>query len=135
MKSKKEIKLDFFKQFGNESFRGYPLEQCHAIWEFFEKYIQLKGEDIQSLIDIYNLEIIELEEEFRDSCSVLTLEKIATLQRVVTNLESKIEKLGDDESNEVSLIDKINDLQNKHSNDYEFGQETRKLLKTLNKTK
>ena len=40
MKSKEEIKLDFFKQFGNESFRGYPLEQCHAIWEFFEKYIQ-----------------------------------------------------------------------------------------------
>ena len=40
MKSKEEIKLDFFKQFGNESFRGYPLEQCHSIWEFFEKYIQ-----------------------------------------------------------------------------------------------
>ena len=40
MKSKEEIKLEFFKQFGNESFKGYPLEQCHAIWEFFEKYIQ-----------------------------------------------------------------------------------------------
>jgi hypothetical protein len=49
-------------------------------------------QDIQSLIDIYNLEIIELEEEFRDSCSVLTLEKISTIKRVVTNLESKIEK-------------------------------------------
>lgn len=40
MKSKKEIKLEFFKQFGDESFRGYSLEQCHSIWEFFEKYIQ-----------------------------------------------------------------------------------------------
>jgi hypothetical protein len=49
-------------------------------------------QDIQSLIDIYNLEIIKLEEEFRDSCSVLTLEKISTLKRVITNLESKIKK-------------------------------------------
>ena len=40
MKSKEEIKLEFFKQFGNESFRGYPLEQCHAIWEFFDKHIK-----------------------------------------------------------------------------------------------
>lgn len=40
MKRKEEIKLEFFKQFGDESFRGYSLEQCHSIWEFFEKYIQ-----------------------------------------------------------------------------------------------
>ena len=36
---KEDIKVEFFKQFGNQSFRGYPLEQCHSIWEFFEKYI------------------------------------------------------------------------------------------------
>ena len=36
---KEDIKVEFFKQFGNQSFRGYPLEQCHSIWEFFEKHI------------------------------------------------------------------------------------------------
>ena len=40
MENKEEIKLEFFKQFGNESFRGYPLEQCQSIWEFFNKHIQ-----------------------------------------------------------------------------------------------
>ena len=40
MKRKEEIKLDFFKKFDNESFRGYPLEQCNSIWDFFEKHIQ-----------------------------------------------------------------------------------------------
>lgn len=40
MKSKEEIKLEFFKKFDNESFRGYPLEQCNSIWDFFEKHIQ-----------------------------------------------------------------------------------------------
>lgn len=33
-----EIKQKFFKQFGEASFRGYPLEQCHAIWDFFYPY-------------------------------------------------------------------------------------------------
>jgi hypothetical protein len=50
MKSKEEIKLEFFKQFGDESFRGYPLEQCHAIWDFFEKYIGYTEEDIRKAI-------------------------------------------------------------------------------------
>lgn len=62
---------------------------------FQDGYVQCQEDtvqDIQSLIDIYNLEIIELEEEFRDSCSVLTLEKMSTIKRVVTNLESKIKK-------------------------------------------
>ena len=40
MKTKEEIKLEFFKKFDNESFRGYPLEQCNSIWDFFEKHIQ-----------------------------------------------------------------------------------------------
>jgi hypothetical protein len=45
----------------------------------------------------------------------------------------KKEKLTEEEMTKLSLIDEIIDLQTKHSNDYEFGQETRKLLKTLNK--
>jgi thymidylate synthase len=47
---------------------------------------------IQSLIDMYNTDISKLEEEFRDSSSILTLEKIVTLQSVVNDLESKLNK-------------------------------------------
>jgi hypothetical protein len=54
MKSKEEIKLEFFKQFGNESFRGYPLEQCHSIWDFFEKYIQCQ-EDMAKELEMHIL--------------------------------------------------------------------------------
>ena len=36
--TKEELKVEFFKEFGTQSFRGYPLEQCHAIWDFFEKH-------------------------------------------------------------------------------------------------
>lgn len=49
MKSKEEIKQEFFNKFGNESFRGYPLEQCNAIWNFFEQHIESK-EDIKPLL-------------------------------------------------------------------------------------
>ena len=45
---------------------------------------------IQSLIDGYNSDILLLEKEFRDSSSVLTLEKIVTLQGVITDLEKII---------------------------------------------
>ena len=45
MEKKEEIKLEFFKKFGNESFRGYPLEQCQSIWEFFEKYVQCQEDN------------------------------------------------------------------------------------------
>ena len=63
MKSKEKIKLDFFKQFGNESFRGYPLEQCHSIWEFFEKYIQCQ-EDMAKLTFVPGLDKETLDELF-----------------------------------------------------------------------
>ena len=49
MEREEEIKLEFFKQFGNESFRGYPLEQCQSIWEFFEKYVQCQEDMIEDL--------------------------------------------------------------------------------------
>jgi hypothetical protein len=48
--------------------------------------------EIESLIDGYKSEILKLEEEFRDSSSVLTVEKIVTLETVVYNLESKLNK-------------------------------------------
>jgi len=34
-----DVKLQFFKEFGSQSFRGYPLEQCHSIWEFFKPHL------------------------------------------------------------------------------------------------
>ena len=61
MKTKEEIKQDFFSQFGNESFRGYPLEQCHSIWNFFEKYIGYTEEDM--------LNASKYGYEFRDTTS------------------------------------------------------------------
>ncbi len=32
-----DIKQEFFRRFGEDSFRGYPLEQCHSIFEWFKK--------------------------------------------------------------------------------------------------
>lgn len=46
--------------------------------------------EIKALIDFYKSDILLLEEEFRDSSSVLTLEKIVTLQGVITDLEKII---------------------------------------------
>ena len=46
--------------------------------------------EIKALIDGYKSDILLLEKEFRDSSSVLTLEKIVTLQGVITDLEKII---------------------------------------------
>ncbi len=40
-----EIKHDFFKEFGQYSFRGYTQEQCHSIFNFFLPHIQPSNED------------------------------------------------------------------------------------------
>jgi hypothetical protein len=48
--------------------------------------------EIQLLIDVYKSDILKLEEEFKDSSSVLTVEKIVTLETVVYSLESKLNK-------------------------------------------
>ena len=48
--------------------------------------------EIQSLIDVYNSDIIKLKEYFKDSCSALTLAEILVLKRVVTNLENILNK-------------------------------------------
>jgi polyhydroxyalkanoate synthesis regulator phasin len=53
---------------------------------------EYKDKVIQSLIDTYNSDILKLDEDFKDSCSVLTLEEISTLKRVVTDLKSKLNK-------------------------------------------
>jgi polyhydroxyalkanoate synthesis regulator phasin len=62
-----------------------------AINEKINKQKDMDNE-IQSLIDMYNSDILKLEEDFKDSCSVLTLEEISTLKRVVTDLKSKLNK-------------------------------------------
>ena len=48
--------------------------------------------EIQSLIDGYNSDILLLEEEFRDSSSVLIVEKMVTLADVIHNLYKTINK-------------------------------------------
>lgn len=48
------------------------------------------NKEIQSLIDVYNFDIIKLKEYFKDSCSTITLTEILVLKRVVTNLEKLI---------------------------------------------
>ncbi len=52
MKNKEKIKQDFFRQFDSQSFRGYPLEQCHSIWEFFERHIGYTEEDVRKAIEV-----------------------------------------------------------------------------------
>jgi hypothetical protein len=75
---------------------GKDNEFDDAILNAMQEYATQCQEDmtneIQSLIDFYKSDILKLEKEFRDSCSVLTLEKIVTLQSVVDNLESKLNK-------------------------------------------
>ena len=34
------LKQEFFKHFSADSFRGYPLEQCHNIWNFFLPHLK-----------------------------------------------------------------------------------------------
>ena len=60
-----------------------------AINEKINKQKDMDNE-IQSLIDMYNSDILKLEEDFKDTCSVLTLEEISTLKRVITDLKSKL---------------------------------------------
>jgi len=50
-----KLKEKFFKKFGEQSFRGYPLEQCHAIWDFFNReIIRMKSKESQlKLIEEY----------------------------------------------------------------------------------
>jgi polyhydroxyalkanoate synthesis regulator phasin len=62
-----------------------------AINEKINKQKDMDNE-IQSLIDMYNSDILKLEEDFKDTCSVLTLEEISTLKRVVTDLKSKFKQ-------------------------------------------
>jgi polyhydroxyalkanoate synthesis regulator phasin len=62
-----------------------------AINEKINKQKDMDNE-IQSLIDRYNSDILKLEEDFKDTCSVLTLEEISTLKRVVIDLKSKFKQ-------------------------------------------
>ena len=50
------------------------------------------SQEIQSLIDFYKSTILKLEEEFKDGHSIVILTQISTLQSVVENLESKLNK-------------------------------------------
>lgn len=76
------FKVDGFEKEISESKRHF----IHG----YTKYQEDMLKEIQSLIDGYKSDILLLKKEFIDSSSVLTLEKIVTLQGVITNLEKII---------------------------------------------
>lgn len=101
MKSKEEIlkkhillgqsELDITQdnEFEGEDYKITEKYLCNAMQEYAMQFQEDLVKGIQSLIDGYKSDILKLEEEFRDSSSVLTLEKIVTLQDVINNLEAK----------------------------------------------
>lgn len=86
MKSKEEIRIKWIRHTPLLS-----LDECvdKAMQEYAMQFQEDLVKGLQSLIDVYKSDILKLEEEFKDSSSVLTLEKIVTLQGVVNNLEAK----------------------------------------------
>ena len=88
MKTRQEIVIKaiaYSESIGNED--------GTSAYDYVMGYTQCQkdmAKEIQSLIDGYKSDILKLEKEFRDSSSVLTLEKIVTLQGVITDLEKII---------------------------------------------
>jgi hypothetical protein len=48
--------------------------------------------ELQELIEMYNNDIIKLKENFKLTESILIVREISTLEHVVTNLESRLDK-------------------------------------------
>lgn len=73
---------------------GKDNEFDKTVLKAMEEYAMQFEEDIvkgiRFLIYRYKSDILLLEEEFRDSSSVLIVEKIVTLTRVITDLEKLI---------------------------------------------
>ena len=101
MKSKEEIEKLAEKQYPIEIGGSMRMPNTNDIKKANEQEGFIKGytqcqedmaDEIQSLIDVYKSNILKLKEEFKDTCSALTLEKIVTLESVVENLESKFNK-------------------------------------------
>ena len=102
MESKEEIlkkhillgqsELDITKdnEFEGEDYKITEKYLCNAMQEYAMQFQEDMLKEIQSLIDGYKSDILLLEKEFRDSSSVLTLQKIVTLQGVITDLEKII---------------------------------------------
>lgn len=98
MKTKEEI-----EQLAKEEIERYRIstssidkpKEIQRFNGFIKGYTQCQEDirkEIQSLIDMYNSDIIKLEKEFKDNSSILTLRETSTLQHIVTNLESKLNK-------------------------------------------
>ena len=88
MKSKKEI-----KQLAEEEY--WMKDEKYERGAYIKSHIKCQEDitnEIQSLIDMYNSDILLLEEEFRDSSSVLIVEKMVTLADVIHNLYKIINK-------------------------------------------
>jgi hypothetical protein len=96
MKSKEEIEQLAKEVHYDSAQQGLDANGCFNQYQGFIKgYTQCQEDmdnEIQSLIDMYNSDILKLEEDFKDTCSVLTLEEISTLKRVITDLKSKFKQ-------------------------------------------
>jgi len=100
MKSKEEIEqlankryLQKAEAITDSTIKGFIVSATKG--GFIDGYTQCQediSQEIQSLIDGYKSYILRLEEKFKDTCSALTLEKIVTLESIVENLESKLNK-------------------------------------------
>lgn len=51
--SDNDLKSEFFRKFSTDSFRGYPLEQCHAIWKFFEPHLKITNKKSNMKIEYF----------------------------------------------------------------------------------
>ena len=97
MKSKEEIEQLAEQWFNNEIlFKDRFYTNSKELRKGYENgYSQCQKDmdnEIQSLIDGYNSDILLLEEEFIDSSSVLIVEKMVTLADVIHNLYKTINK-------------------------------------------
>jgi hypothetical protein len=76
------LKSDFYKKFGEQSFRGYPLEQCDIIWNFFLHTYTPKeqpAKDIEKLKEAFRRKItsiIKLNEGIHDNVYYINTHRV-----------------------------------------------------------
>ena len=90
MKTRQEILLK-----AKEYAESIGSKDGTVIYDYAMGYTQCQEDmlkEIQSLIDGYNSDILLLEEEFKDSSSVLIVEKMVTLQDVIHDLYKTLNK-------------------------------------------
>lgn len=96
MKTPKEISKLAAEHFPNDVYAKEEVNLTPAFrvgyWDGYEQCQENMVKEIQSLIYDYKSDILKLEKEFRDSSSVLIVEKIVTLQDVIHDLYKTLNK-------------------------------------------